>query len=393
MIRPWVAVTGLLALLVACTPDADETADTLPPAQEEPATGAGISVAVIVPSLDGLDSAMQAALEEDVEAVADWAGDGVDEVRAVPADASVFVADFAELMAERGTDLVCILGADAPSIIDRLEPRYSAVTFCSVRPAPPEDADPDGQPDDPPGTVHVRVEELGHLIGMAARGAAGTAPVGLVLGGDGLLDQHIRAGIEAGAGGGGPVVTAEGDEQSMADQVAELATLGAQAVVIDGGVGAVDAIHAAVDADIDVLAPAPVWAASLRQRGAALTWWVRWDLLLREPILGLLEDATDHQPLGTDADIFEVRPGDRAPESLRAILDVAIDELASGARDPLQAPIQSGVPTTQDLLDPPVDPRDAGAPGEDPEDEDDGDGNDGDGGDAAEDDDDDADRG
>lgn len=357
---------GLLALLVACTPDADEEVNSLPPAQEEPAaTSAGISVAVIVPSLDGMDSSMQAALKQDVDAIADWVEDGVDDVRAVPAETAVFVADFAELVAERGTDLVCILGDGALPVIERLAPRYSAVTFCSVRPAQPAEADGGEEPAGLPGTVQVRIEELGHLIGMSARVAAGAAPVGLVLGGDGLLDDQLRAGIEAGAGGG-PVITAEGSDRSMADQVTELANMGTQAVVIDGGVGAGDAVHAAVDADIGVLTPVPVWEESLFERGAVLTWWVRWDVVLRAPILTLLEDdAANDAPLGVDSGIFAVHPGDLASDSLRSLLEVATEDLASGARDPLASPIPADVSDDEDPPDTPEGPADPA--GDDPE--------------------------
>lgn len=357
--RAWTGLAALLLVLSACT-DEEPPAEPqpLPPIEEEPPSlPLGASVTVVLPSGEEMDPSMQEALARDVDLLEEWADERIREVRAVIADGPAFVADLTELSAERGADLVCVLGDAGPAVVERLDARYGDVELCAVHPVPlpgpageqPDDATPDE--DDRPGTIQVHAEQLGHLVGVAARASVGSAPVGVVMDGDQLLDEWMRAGVLAGAGSG-PIIEAEmADEASMAERVSNVIGEGAQVVVIDGAVGAAQAVQIATAAGVDILAPTAVVEGALLDDGVVLSWWVRWDLVLRTPVLALVGDEPQVAPLGVADEIFALTFGTAAAPGLPALLETTVDELASGERDPFTAVPAETDPASEDSDD------------------------------------------
>lgn len=340
-----VAVLVLVVLMAGCTSD-DAGPQTPEPAVPEPsaspASPMGASVAVVLPSDAEMDVRARAAVEEQVARLG--AGDeGIREVRVLPADGPDFVADLAELMAERGSDLVCVVGADADTVVTQLARRYADVRFCALEAgfggeaADPDDIDVDDESepvdeDDPVARVVLRAEELGHLIGVTARIAADGEPVGVVLGGDALPAARFRAGLLAGLTPGGFVEA--GGVGSLEEQAAEVVEMGAGVVVVDGGAGARDAIEAIVD-EVPVIAPTSVLDADLAAQ-ALVSWEVRWDLVLRGPLLDLVGDGADAAEIGLADDVFVVEY-DGLPDDIAQVAERVTDELIAGERAPVTA--------------------------------------------------------
>jgi basic membrane lipoprotein Med (substrate-binding protein (PBP1-ABC) superfamily) len=363
----WMVVGMIGLLLVACTdePPEEPPTPTAPEPSEPPASPLGTSVGVVLPSDDEVDPAVQGVLKRDVERLAVWAGEDVREMRAYRADSVAFAADLAQLRAERGDDLVCVLGRHGPEVAAALRERYSDVSFCAVAVGSPEDGTDPVDPtasdaaDDPgtPDVVELRVEELGHVIGVTARLAADEGTVGVLLGGDELPADAFRTGLLAGLTGVDVVdaaevveITDEDEPPTAADAARALVEEGVEVLVVDGSVGAVEALET-VDDDVLVLAPVAVVEEADAQDGAVATWRVRWDRILQAPVAALLEgeDEIDGR-LGFAEEVFEVDVGPGGDTGIADAVDDVVERFVAGERD-AATPGQQADPGDQDGTD------------------------------------------
>jgi hypothetical protein len=335
------AAAALAALLFAtsCTSEPDVAAPPPTPEAEEAVVPLGLTVAVVLPPEDEIDDGVRRALEA---AVADLRGELGPEIRSVTTyrpDAGPFVADLVTTLTERGTDLVCVLGSRARPVVTSAADLHPELRYCAT----PVTLDPD-ETATHIAWVEIRTAELGHVLGVTARSAAGEGPVGVILSGAGLHGSALRNGLLAGLDGAEVVevsVTAELDASSAVERVL---AAGARVVVIDGLPGAADAIEAAAAASATVLAPAAVVGPGTVAGRSVMTWRVDWRTALRHPI-DLLLDADGFRPtsLGLAEEVIVVELGPAASAADRRAAEAAIQELLDGSRDPL-APAARGTP-------------------------------------------------
>jgi hypothetical protein len=332
----------LLALLLAMSACTDEPsqAESPSPVAPAPAPAAplGARVGVVLPPSSALDPAVIAAVATQLDQLAGTADESVRELRGYPPADPRFVQDVALWLSEQGTELVCVLGDRAEEVVVALSQRYRGIRFCALPTGPPRPPDDGGAStaDDGVARVELRVEELGYLVGVAARTQARDGSVGLVLGGDELPDERFRVGLLAGLAGA-EVVEADipsGQDVSLADRAAAVLASDAAVVVLDGGVGASEAAEFIGDRAA-VLAPGPVLE-SVSGVDVALRWTVRWDRALAGPLASLAVDPAIplHTTVGLTEDVFELLLGREALDPVGAALDLATEGLASGTLDP-----------------------------------------------------------
>ncbi|MEX2549769.1 MAG: hypothetical protein WD638_06055 [Nitriliruptoraceae bacterium] len=322
----WVLIGGALALLaVGCTADTPEEPAPSPaiPEDEEDGSASGAAIGarveVVLPAAGELDRAVTTALAARIRALEDDLPDGIGSLRVHVPDDVPFVGDLTELLAARGHELLCVVGADAASVAEPVADRHRAISVCALPAAPPEPGDEEEAvlPTTASARVDLPVEELGVLAGAAARAAAetraeaeadraraeaeaeaaaraeeeeddedegdegdeGDAPapeppppieaeppmVGLVLGGDELPSDRFREGVLHGLVGA-EVVEAEDLSAPTVDQLEAVLAAGAHVVLIDGAPGAVDVLEA-LDGRAGIVAPTDVAAAVTEDGG------------------------------------------------------------------------------------------------------------------------------
>jgi hypothetical protein len=300
---------------------------------------------IVLPPAAGLAEAERARVRLLVERVietelAPEARQGV--VLLEPADAASLV-DAIERAVRRVGDrgFVCVLGADGRDALVPVLARYPAARACLL-PAPPVE-------DDGITTVDVDLEQLGRELGSAARAAAGTGAVVVLVGGDAMLDRRWRTGVLASAVApsgtsalpGATFMVRTADELvTLLDEQAALVARGIipgspEAIALAGGsepsivdvddlppalvlppVGAVvlDASREAAilvtvlaEREVRVLAPRSLLlAAGATEDAVVVRWRVRWDL----PLAGLVRRLVlGDRATVTGEDVIVVEPG------------------------------------------------------------------------------------
>ncbi len=353
--RQLVAAVAVVTLLGACTADDDPDAATEPPVavEDDAASGSmGAEVAVILPPAGSLDAAAAEALDRQAATLGDDLPRGIDGVSVHVPESTTFARDLAGVFGDRGVDLVCFLGPDAVSVVTSSAERYPATQYCASPADRPDDgaAEFEGEPVDQGEDVtrlEVRAEELGHVVGVGARRAAGDGSVGLLLSGDELPDSRFEAGLEAGLTGVEVVRPDDVDEELEPDAAAEeqaqtLLDAGATVVVVDGAAGSSAAVAALAD-QVVLLGPAGVLDAADVDDRVVLTWTTRWDRVFGPLVEAVVEEDTDVRTFGIVEEAFEVDAGAAASTSTGAAVADALADLAEGSRDPLSPAPGSGL--------------------------------------------------
>lgn len=230
---------SLLALgvvLAACTasPSPEPSPSPSPVVSPSPTTTEplGVRVAVILPPPDE-HVLTTAGTRLAAETVARRHGSALGEFRTLSPDPGEFRGDVAVLLAERGYDLVCIIGEGAVEPVLTAAAQFPATRFCGI--AAVAGVEPEKVPDNALIVGH-RTEEAAYLAGVAAAAAPALAeegpdddptptpaPAGFV--GDGASALVVRqrpafaAGLSAGLGGGATPrvdLTATTDEELLA---------------------------------------------------------------------------------------------------------------------------------------------------------------------------------
>lgn len=264
----------LVLLVAACTsspapqPSPSPTAPVATsPGPTEPV---GLRVAVVLPPT-GEAPLTTTGTRVAADAVASRHGNGLGEFRTVAPDPGAFVGDVATVLAERGYDLVCVVGRQAAEVVLDIAPTFPATRFCGV-PAP-DGVDGQQVPDNAL-LIDVRLEEAAYLAGVAAGHVPPRAsppaeeddgpaprPAGLVGDRTRPLTAHQRIAFVAGLGAvlGGQVsaqvdLDATTEEELTARAVAQFGA-GVPVVFLPGGQpdGGVLEAAAAEDALVIVL--------------------------------------------------------------------------------------------------------------------------------------------
>jgi hypothetical protein len=340
--RPVAASLAVVLALAACT-SADQQATRPPPAPEPPPapspTTAGIRVGFVLPPAASDEDDQRAQLAGDLQLVSALRGEGISEVRTLEPDGPAFVADLASLLADRGTDLVCVLGPGAQRVVAPLAIRHPHLRFCAV---------PGGSTDPPENVavVDVRFEELGHLLGVAASVVTEDGPVASILGSDRAGVTLLRDGIRAGVGGRPLLESAPTDEEGVLAAVDAAIADEAEVLIIDVGIAARTAVERAVAGGLQVLAPSAVLAELDVAEATVLSWRLRWDVAVR-PVVASMLDPEEEIPsaVGFVDSVFLVTSGERLTGQARLLVDEAANELRRGTRDPLEESAARPLPT------------------------------------------------
>lgn len=362
----------MVLAMVSCTSGpADDAPLTVeaPPIEEPVAAPTGQAVELVLPPRSTLAPAVADGLERRLRALAGALPEGIDALSVRSPDDAVFVPDLLELAAARGAGLVCAIGPEVADAADRTAVRHGETRLCAMPVGVPS-PDEEGTVEPTPAVrIDVPVEDLGVLVGTAARTAvraavaadaaraadedaeeegsdldappAPTPRVGLLLDGDELPGPRFRAGLLQGLG---PVQVVEptSPDTPPAEGLEEVLAAGAQVVVVDGGAGAAQII-AELDGRAGVVGPVDLWGDTL-PAGVVLGYRLRWDIVvsvvldrfagadeLREPVL-----------LGDEDGVLELRGGPGQAATMAAV-DAARAELTS-RDDPPAPPPDEGPP-------------------------------------------------
>jgi hypothetical protein len=318
--------------LVACTATESPTPapSPTPDAMTEPAPS-GVTVAVVLPAPDDPRSAAFLDADGQLDALVEERVGDVAAARTVVPDDADFVLDVAALLADGGTDLVCVLGGDGVRVALALADRFPATRFCAL--GPPRE----GQPPNV-DLFDVAHEELGHVLGVAVRGAAGTGQAGLVLGDDGDDAVRRRAGARAALAGTPVGVDAVvRDATEVTELIDALDDVDLAALLVD---------HADPVLATALAALAPLWVGP---RGVPIDssagspvvrWSLRADVVVGASLDRLVGAEEDEvlTTLGSAHDLFVLTFADGVAEGVRTATEAAAEELAAGTRDPLAPP-------------------------------------------------------
>jgi basic membrane lipoprotein Med (substrate-binding protein (PBP1-ABC) superfamily) len=321
--------------LGACT-SAPEPATPAAPTPDPPAPAsppAGLRVGFVLPPAASDEDDQRLQLAADLQQVDELRAEGISDLRVLEADGPEFVGDLATLLAERGTDLVCVLGPQAQQVVAPLAVRHPQLRFCAV---------PAGASEPPTNlaAVDLRFDELGHLLGAAAAEVAGDGPIAAIIGSDRAGVTRLRDGIRAAVTGIPLLERAPNDEEEVAEAVDEAIEAGASVLVLDLGTGAVDAVERAAEAGLLVVAPAAVMD-QVEGSGPVtlLAWQVRWELPLRSVVAALLDpDVRVPDGFGLADDVFDLRYGAALTDDARERLEAVESELRRGQREPRDPP-------------------------------------------------------
>ncbi len=321
---------GLAVGLFGCTEEPEEPAPEPAPAveDEEPAALLGAQVVVVLPPRTSLSAEVAAAMEDDLQRLADEYDEEVRVVRTRYPDDAVFVRDVAGLSVREGADLLCVFGAVGRQVTSDLRELHPASRFCAVTPN-----DPPEEPEDRVDIVALRVVELGHLLGAATVALADGEAVALALGPTELQRGRFREGLEA-ALGTTPIIDLD-EEIPPEEAVTAAVEDGAAVVLVGTGPDAALQTEAAIEAGAQVITHR-----SLAGSGdeVALTWHIRWDLALAPAIDRFLgRSGPAELDLGLTDGIFELELGEGAPAGLEAVLAAVEELIVEGERDPFEA--------------------------------------------------------
>jgi hypothetical protein len=334
----WVLV--VLVVLAACTGSGEPTtaSDPGPPpvdaSPSPPPPPVPVSAVVVLPPSGSLAPAHAAQVADGIDDVLDGGDVDVRDVRSVVPDGPAFTADLARTFADRGSPLVCVLGAGAEDVLEPLVVTHPDVRFCALPASLPDAAEDDPEARrDPVLRADLRAEELGHVVGLAAREYAAGAPVGLSLTGDELPAARLRRGVLAGLDGV-EVVELRGDAEERA---ATLREDDIRTLVVDGG---------AINAELVELLPAEVAIAGPRALVDRLpptrhvaAWDVRWSVPVAWAIARSGPDGSGprHASFGFADAVLTVVPGAALPPGVASELDAVIAAITAGERDPHEA--------------------------------------------------------
>src|SRR6056297_77835 len=167
----------LAAITVSCTSPQPEVDEELPPTPEQPSEPPtlGASLGIVLPPAAGLADPEARDVEVQLRALGIAAGPDVTEVRTLRADAEVFVADLAALLADRDHDLVCVIGEGARAVVAAQADLHPEGRYCAA----PSSSDLD--PPAPVTAVAVPYLAFGHLLGATAAATADGGRVGVIL--------------------------------------------------------------------------------------------------------------------------------------------------------------------------------------------------------------------
>jgi hypothetical protein len=348
--RPVVASLGVALAVLACTSPAEEATPPPETPAPPPATtpAGGIRVGFVLPPAASDEDEQRTQLAGDLQLVGALRDEGISEIRTVEPDGPEFVPDLAALLADRRTDLICVLGPGAQQVVAPLAVRHPKLHFCAVPAGATE-------PPDNVTVVELRFEELGHLLGVAAAAAAAEdGPVASLLGSDRAGVTRLRDGIRAGVGDVPLLESAPVDEEGVLAAVDDAIAQGAEVLVLDVGIAPRAAVERAVAAGLRVLAPAAVLDTLEVQDAVVLSWRVRWDVALRPIVASMIDPEVEPvTSVGLPENVFFTSLGGVLTGSARDAVDLATNELRRGVRDPLEAPPRR---TTSD-----ADTDDAGA--------------------------------
>jgi hypothetical protein len=330
------AAASLAAVLAlaACTAPAERAAPPPPTPEPPPVTtpAAGVRVGFVLPPAASDEDDQRTQLAGDLQRVRALREEGISEIRTLEPDGPAFVADLATLLADRGTDLVCVLGPGAQRVVDPLAVRHPHLRFCAV---------PAGSSDPPDNVtvVDVRFEELGHLLGFAASVVTDDGPVASILGSDRAGVTSLRDGIRAGVGGRALLETAPTDEEGVLAAVDAAIDGGAEVLILDVGIAARTAVERAVAGGLLVLAPSAVLAELDVAEATVLSWRLRWDVALRPVVASMLDPEVEVPgSVGLIDNVFLLASGEGLSGRSRLLVDEAANELRRGDRDPLEGP-------------------------------------------------------
>src|SRR6056297_3074361 len=359
----------LAAIAVSCTSPQPEVDEELPPApeQSEPPPALGASLGVVLPPAAGLADPEARDVDVQLQSLGIAAGPDITEVRTLRADAEVFVADLAALLADRDHDLVCVLGDGARAVVAAQADLHPEGRYCAAPSS--SDVDP------PPAITAVAMPYLafGHLLGATAATAVVGGRVGVILDSGRTGVDDLRTGLLAGLGATDVVEVTITDRPtdddtvpaSVPEAVAAVVAAGAAVVVVDA-----PATAEAIDAVTQLAERVPVMSTSALLGDAAstalLAWRIRWDLVLRPVVDALLAgELGGITELGLADDVVEVALGTGAEPAIRARFETVREELVAGDRDPAEPDPTEPEPVTPE----PTGPGDDGGPGVGPGDD------------------------
>lgn len=323
-----VALVAGLASLAACTA---QEADPPPPPEEDAAgdeveeqVSAAADIAVILPPRDALDEELADAISQRLESMEPETDTEISGVRTVFPETPAFVEDLVGQFADRGTQVVCVLGPRAPLIASRAAQIHRGTRFCAASTPP--------RSDDSVLRLELRAAELGHVAGIAARRRAGAGPVGVLLGGVELPDDTFSAGLQTGLEGI-DVVTPADPSASFTDQVDDVMRSEPSVVVVDGAPGS-HQIAELVERDVLLVGPTAVLADADAER-RLVTWEVRWEVVLQGALTSLVGEGVGPVSFGGTEGVFDLTYGDAASDGVRGDIQRAFEGFATGDRDPL----------------------------------------------------------
>lgn len=355
------------ALLVGCTDAGDPPVEDPEPAPESTPSPPpmGVEMAVIPPARSTTADAALTAFDVDLQVLETANRPEVREIRLLTPDEPVFVRDLAAFAGREGADLTCVVEADGARIVTDLHGLRPAARYCAVVGEVPEEAPADGI-----DLVVLRSEELGHVIGVAAAGLAGDH-VGVAAGGSDLPLDAFVDGLLAGLGET-MVTRLEAGEESADDggntidpetRVTQALALGVDTVVVGWGADAPALAAAAQRAGLQVVAPQEL-VGDGQDRGAAVTWRIRWNRVLQPAVDRAAERSDPAEPsVGFGQGVFEVRLLG-GTSALQELVDQAIAEITAGVRDPLAPPEPPDPPPDDDGDDTGEDGDDTGEDGD-----------------------------
>jgi len=317
--------------LSACTVDSVPLETEAPPQEETaPPPASGLSVAVVLPPGDPTVDLQVAELRDDLSSLSRTPPDGVDDLRVVTTDAPRFVTDVARLLARDGTDLICVFGDAARRTVRDVSELYPELDYCALPAVAVE-----GGRDDRLTLVDVRMEEIGHLAGVAALAAAGEGPVGAVIAGDRVGRGEMVAGLEATVGAERLGVHTVASLEEALEAVAELVEEDeVTAIVLD--VDHDEVLYAASER-VRVVAPTRMLPAGESPDAVVATWSVHWAAIVRPVIEHMVDEEVEiAASVGLSDEVLHLTPAGDASVLLRRQVALAVEGLLQRETDPLE---------------------------------------------------------